>query len=117
MPTHTMSRGVALFLGLLGGTCRGDLNAQSGDKDLLGRLYAEFERYGGASNLIRATDEDMDGGKGGVAVPSIENVRSRFYNGGRLPEWGSAPGEVCLHVSCYEMQSCEISLLRSFTCR
>ena len=70
------------------------------DHDLLGRLYEDFELWGGVEVRLGAADSDvLELAPAARAVPTLEEARARIYGGGRLPDSGAEPGEMSLALT------------------
>lgn len=72
------------------------------DRDLLGRLYHDFELFGGAEIRIESSDADVHpeaAVKSLEGVPTLADARHRIFNGGRLPDSGAEPGELSIALT------------------
>lgn len=70
--------------------------------DLLGRMYEDFEMFGGAEVRISGADSDVADfalSDSLEHVLPLQEMRKRIYNGGRLPDSGAAPGELSLALT------------------
>jgi hypothetical protein len=79
-----------------------DVRVSADKRDLLGRLYEDFEFFGGAEVRIEGSDSDVNMAASVRAldgVPSLEDARKRMYNSGRLPDTGAEPGELSIALT------------------